>query len=351
MAVLRDGLVPRAPALYHQDHTERLAQARRTNPHQEAIMSNKAVTLFSGLGSSSKALRDLGYDVVAHDFMPEAVETLRSNGFLARQADVREINYSNPLYSDVKVLAGGPPCQPFSQSHDGEGRYDERDMIPEFLRAIAEMLPELFVMEEVQTLTWKRHADYLAMVEDHMRTLGYRVEHKVLNAADYGHAQARKRLFVVGVREDLAQRWEQWITSGEIIAWPSKDEYIPTTMAQRLGWTQATCYVRNQQVPDKRARVESSLDPAYAWPLHRAATTVVGSFRPEVQAAPGYRKAGDGPRQSTKGSVVTTLEERLLLQDMPTDWVVRGSQAKRDLQVGNSVPCGLIRDLIALNQF
>lgn len=309
------------------------------------------VTLFSGLGSSSKALRDLGYDVLPHDFMVEACDTLAANGFQPTLCDVRDIDYSLPWYRDVKVLAGGPPCQPFSQSHDGEGRYDERDMIPEFLRAIAEMLPELFVMEEVQTLTWKRHADYLAMVEDHMRTLGYRVEHKVLNAADFGHAQARKRLFVVGVREDMAQRWEKYITPDEVISWPRTEDYKPVTMAARLGWTQATCYIRNQQVPDERARVKSSLDPAYAWPLRRASTTVVGSFRPEVQAAPGYRKAGDGPRQSTKGSVVTTIEERLLLQDMPTDWVVRGSQAKRDLQVGNSVPCGLIRDLISLNQF
>jgi len=319
-----------------------------------------AVTLFSGLGSSSKALRDLGYFVIPHDFMTEAVDTLRANGFCAAEkVDVRQIDYSS--YPEVDVLAGGPPCQPFSQSHDGEGRYDERDMIPEFLRAIAELLPKLFVMEEVQTLTWKRHADYLAMVEDHMRALGYRVEHRILNAADFGHAQARKRLFVVGVREDVAEERE---TSREIrrpsgrtfytvptdaISWPDKHDYEPVTMAARLGWTQATCYVRNQQVPDERARVASSLDPSYAWPLHRASTTVVGSFRPEVQAAPGYRKAGDGPRQSTRGSVVTTLEERLALQDMPADWVVTGSQAKRDLQVGNSVPCGLIRDLIDLN--
>jgi len=305
-----------------------------------------SVTLFSGLGSSSKALRDLGHLVLPHDFMQEAVDTLRANGFCeARKVDVRDIDYSS--YPEIEVLAGGPPCQPFSQSHDGDGRYDERDMIPEFLRAIAELLPKLFVMEEVQTLTWKRHADYLAMVEDHMRALGYRVEHRILNAADFGHAQARKRLFVVGVREDVAEAYEADGLSGDV-EWLDSVHYTPTTMAERLGWTAATCWVRNQQAPIP-ARVSTSLDESYKWPLHRAATTVVGSFRPEVQAAPGYRKAGDGPRQNTLGSVVTTLEERLMLQDMPTDWVVIGSDAKRALQVGNSVPCGLFRDLVAIN--
>lgn len=310
-------------------------------------MTNTAVTLFSGLGSSSKALRDLGFEVIPHDFMPEAVETLKANGFVnARRIDVRNIDYSS--YPEVAVLAGGPPCQPFSQSHDGDGRFDPRDMIPEFIRAVAELSPELFVMEEVQTLTWKRHIDYLEHVEDCLRALGYRVEHKVLNAADFGHAQARKRLFVVGIREDVAESATRQFVLGGPVAWPDSADYTPVTMAGRLGWGPSEAFYRNQQVPDERAHCEVG-DGRYLWPYDRASTTVVGSFRPEVQAAPGYRRAGDGPRQATPGSVVTTLEERLLLQDMPADWVVCGSQAKQDLQVGNSVPCGLIRDLIDLN--
>jgi len=321
-------------------------------------MSDIAVTLFSGLGSSSKALRDLGLEVKAHDFAPAAVATLRANGFDAIEANVKDLNYDSARFAgNVKVLAGGPPCQPFSQSHDGEGRYDERDMIPEFLRAVASLLPELFVMEEVQTLTWKKHIDYLLMVEDHMRSLGYRVEHKVLNAAHYGHGQARKRLFVVGVREDIAEDREAakplrhggWNVPREPISWLDSSLYTPITMAERLGWTEADCWYRNQAVPDPRAHVDGFEDKRHLWPTRQASTTVVGSFRPEVQAAPGYRKAGDPPRQGTPGSVVTTHEERLMLQDMPTDWIVTGNDAQRDLQVGNSVPCGLIRDLIAAN--
>jgi len=314
-------------------------------------MTNIAVTLFSGLGSSSKALRDLGFEVIPHDFNKDAVATLLANGFSnARYIDVKEIDYSR--YPEVDVLAGGPPCQPFSQSHDGDGRYDPRDMIPEFLRAVAELTPRLFVMEEVQTLTWKKHADYLAMVEDHLSTIGYRVEHKVLNAAEYGHGQARKRLFVVGVREDVAQRWEAFgkFVGADIpvIDWPNTDDYQPVTMAERLGWDFVEILKRNDLAP-KPARIPGTRDPRLRWPLERASTTVVGSFRPDVQAAPGYRKAGDGPRQNAPGSVVTTLEERLLLQDMPADWIVHGSESARALQVGNSVPCGLIRDLIDLN--
>jgi site-specific DNA-cytosine methylase len=87
----------------------------------------------------------------------------------------------------------------------------------------------------------------------------------------------------------------------------------------------------------------------HLWPMARPAVTVVGSFAPEVMAAPGYRSTGDGPRQNAPGSVVTTLEERLILQQMPADWVVKGCKSKRDLQVGNSCPNGLVKALLAPN--
>jgi DNA (cytosine-5)-methyltransferase 1 len=305
-----------------------------------------AVTLFSGLGSSSQALRSLGYEVLAHDFNADAVATLRANGFNAVQTDVREIDYSRPRYTSIDVLAGGPPCQPFSQSHDGDGRYDERDMIPEFIRAVDELAPKLFVMEEVQTLTWKRHADYLAQVIADLEELGYTVEGRVLNAADYGQPQARKRLFLVGVRDDIVRVRRDW--GRPAISWLDKDVYTPVTMAEALGWDDMTCLFRNGQAPAP-AHVFGADSEKCMWPLRRASTTVVGSFRPDVQAAPGYRKAGDGPRQNTPGSVVTTLKERLVLQGMPADWVVKGSKSAQDLQVGNSVPMPLIRDLIEVN--
>jgi DNA-cytosine methyltransferase len=312
----------------------------------------KAVTLFSGVGGSSKALRDLGFWVYAHDFNADACASLKANGFKAFEGDVREIDWSHPRYVDTVVLEGGPPCQPFSQSHDGDGHYDPRDMIPEFLRAIDGLRPELFVMEEVQTLTWKKHRDYFEMVLDHMRTLGYLVDWRILDSSDYGIGQKRRRLIVVGKRLDLLPNdWQNWADCpGLGILWPAKvPDFARVTMAEALGWTSAECWYRNQQVPDERAHVDGFDDKRHLWPLERAATTVVGSFRPEVHAAPGYRKAGDPPRQATPGSVVTTLEERLVLQDFPRDWIVCGKPASRDLQVGNSVPVGMMRRVIEVN--
>lgn len=295
-----------------------------------------AVTLFSGMGGSSKAARDLGHRVLAHDFMPEAVDTLTANGFDAVLGDVRQVDFTDPIYANVKVVEGGPPCQPFSQGGRNKGQYDPRDMMPDFLRCVSEILPETFILENVRGLAGPRHKDYLAKVVSDFEALGYAVDRRVLDCAHYGAGQARKRLFIIGRRLDVVSP-TSWA-----ISWPRKRPEV--TMAQVLGWTPQTCQHRNLQAPEPAWDGVAAL-----WPMTRPSTTVVGSFRPEVQAAPGYRSTGDGPRQNAPGSVVTTVQERLVLQQMPPTWKMRGSTAKIDLQIGNSVPAGVMRDLLALN--
>jgi site-specific DNA-cytosine methylase len=123
--------------------------------------------------------------------------------------------------------------------------------------------------------------------------------------------------------------------------WPRQDA-TPRTMADVLGWDLGDAYEANQQAPRPGGD--------YSWVFTRPSVTVVGSFRADVMAAPGYRVKGDPPRQNTPGSVSCTLTERLLLQDFPADWIVCGSVSKQDLQVGNSVPVGLMQTIIDANR-
>lgn len=317
---------------------EALGERVASNHEACALHANPtAVTLFSGLGSSSKALRDLGFKVLAHDFMPEAVASLNANGFDAVQGDIRAVDFTAPRYADVKVVVGGPPCQPFSQGGRNAGEDDPRDMIPDFIRCVAETFPEVFILENVRGLAGPRHKDYLARRVSELEALGYHVEHRVLDSADHGVAQNRKRLFVIGRRVDR---------SFGVISWPRK--HRQQTMAEALGWTYAEALARAEMAP-VYGEPRPDGKPAWFWVFERPSTTVVGSFRPEVQAVPGFRKAGDGPRQNQPGSVVTTPEERLVLQGMPRDWKVLGSKTKVDLQIGNSCPNPLLRALVERN--
>ena len=304
-----------------------------------------SLSLFAGIGATAHALRDIvGTEVVgAVEWAPPkggrpspqaAAETLRRHGFPVVNQDVRSIDWGR--FGRVDIVTGGPPCQPFSQGGRNGGHTDERDCVPDYIAAVAELRPRLFVMENVRGLAGPRHRAYLDARLEELRWAGYEVDHRVLDASDYRVAQARKRLFVIGVRTDL----------GQPVRWPAKAPR-KITMAEALRWDALETWHRNQAAPEA-ARLPR-LDRRWQWPLERPAPTVVGSFRPDVAAAPGYRNAGDGPRQNAPGSVVTTLEERLVLQGLPRDWEVAGSKAQRDLQVGNTCPPLLMAALLEAN--
>ena len=92
---------------------------------------------------------------------------------------------------------------------------------------------------------------------------------------------------------------------------------------------------------------EGTTEDDMAWTGNRPSPTIVGSFAPDVVAAPGYRKAGDGPRQNAKGSVRVTPEEAAALQTFPDDYVWMGSRSKVYQQIGNAIPPRLAGAVLA----
>jgi len=171
------------------------------------------------------------------------------------EGDVRDLSYAD--FGPVDLVAGGPPCQPFSIGGKHGSLEDERDMIPEFIRAVRECRPRAFIMENVKGLKRRAFHDYLTYVQLQLRHpsvarkdgeswrshrerledrhtsgsesgLAYNVVTRVLNAADYGVPQHRERVFIVGFRSDVGIDWhfpepthsldrlmfEQWV-SGE----------------------------------------------------------------------------------------------------------------------------------------
>lgn len=107
-----------------------------------------------------------------------------------------------------------------------------------------------------------------------------------------------------------------------------------------------TIDARSQPAPTIDTRGRWHVDPD-SWAFDRPSTTIVGSFSPDVVAAPGYRKPGDPPRQNTPGSIRITLEDATVLQSFPTAYPWRGSKTKQWQQVGNAVPPGLARAILA----
>ena len=126
------------------------------------------------------------------------------------QADISEIVPDQLLKTcqvsqdDIWVIYGGPPCQAFSQAGKQKGTDDSRGaLIFEFIRFLKEMAPPYFVMENVSNLKGIGKGALLQKIMEQMSSLGYHIESCILNAADYGNAQKRRRFIFLGSKREL----------------------------------------------------------------------------------------------------------------------------------------------------
>jgi len=167
----------------------------------------RAISLFCGCGGSDLALRRLGFKVVwANDIWETACETYKDN---IPQAKVQVGDISTfREFPKAGLLVGCYPCQGYSQG--GKRRPNEpiNFLYREFDRALRIVQPKAFVVENVNGMAFGRSRDLLDNQICRYRLAGYRVKWAVLNAKDFGVAQNRRRVFLVGIRSDLKFKYE-----------------------------------------------------------------------------------------------------------------------------------------------
>lgn len=364
-----------------------------------------SVELFTGGGGLALGSHFSGFQHQALiEWDGRSCETLASNAERDRvpgtnhwnviRGDVRDFRFSE--FSQIDFIAGGPPCQPFSIGGKARGVDDTRDMIPQFVRAVRELQPRAFLMENVKGLTRPMFRPYFSYVvlqlthptvlrrpdedwESHLgrledvhtsggnRDLQYNVVFRVLNAADYGVPQTRERVFIVGFRRDTGIEWH----------FPE-----PTHSRDALVSAQAISgeYWENHGIfpdpPDLLSRWKLSLDqePAITipWVTVRDAMSDLPEpfvdtdenegvtnhlFRPGAKAYPGHTgslldwpaktlKAGDhgvpgGENMIaySDGSVrYFTVREAARMQTFPDQWRFEGPWSEAMRQLGNAVP-------------
>jgi DNA (cytosine-5)-methyltransferase 1 len=165
--------------------------------------------LFAGAGGMLQGFRTAGWEsVAAVELWKPAVMTL-GQAFPEVEvihADCGDIDYHQ--WYGVDLITGGPPCQPFSTAAVSAGRAkgsdDHRDGWPHAIRAVGEASPSAFLFENVEGFLAANFEPYRRHILKALTDLGYVVKVHKLNAADYGVAQTRIRVFVVGVRPWLA---------------------------------------------------------------------------------------------------------------------------------------------------
>lgn len=169
-----------------------------------------AIDLFSGCGGFSTGLLDAGVRVVAgFDNERRAIEVYNYNhGYRGARGHVVDLGVSSGRgilelagVSSVDLVVGGPPCQAFSIIGKQRGIQDERGMLLlDFVRLISEICPKAFILENVPNLAQIEDGRIFEQVKESFLKLGYSIRAEVLSVIDYGVAQMRRRLFMVGIQ-------------------------------------------------------------------------------------------------------------------------------------------------------
>lgn len=201
----------------------------------------KSIELFAGAGGLAIGTSAAGFKHQAVlELNRNACDTIRRNSELGSidwplfPGDVSQFDFSS--FREVDLVSGGPPCQPFSIGGKHRGHQDKRNLFPEVVRAVRETQPKVVLVENVKGLMRPAFAKFFEYVtlqlsypdlvqrdgeewSDHLsrleqfhtkgkqRGLFYNVVYRCLNAADFGVAQKRERVFIVAFRGDIEANW------------------------------------------------------------------------------------------------------------------------------------------------
>lgn len=284
------------------------------------------------------------------EFNKWACESLRHNfnPELVHEVDVRTFDFLS--IGNVDVVAGGPPCQPFSLGGLAKAHDDARDMFPQAIRAIHDLRPKAFVFENVKGLLRKSFADYFSYIilrlsfpdvcmpdgmswRQHLELLKkidfekyeglkYNVTYKLVNAVDYGVPQNRERVFIVGFRSDVPVDWK----------WP-KPMRVRRTIADAIGHL-ASIAEKN------RPKDHKIVSGAREYPGHSGSDFASPSktIKAGAHGVPG----GENMIRFPDGSLrYMTVHEAKLIQTFPADYTICGKWGEAMRQIGNAVPVRL----------
>lgn len=168
----------------------------------------RVLSLFSGCGGMDFGITSAGGDIVfANDVVENACKTL---GNYFPDTDIRHSDISQiQSFPDVDIVVGGYPCQSFSMAGNRKPNNDDRtNLYKHFLRVLETIQPKYFVAENVSGLKHLGAGSFLEQQLTAYKAAGYQVSYHMVNARAYGVPQSRKRLFIIGVRNDLGQYFE-----------------------------------------------------------------------------------------------------------------------------------------------
>lgn len=324
-----------------------------------------AIDLFAGAGGFSLGLASGGFDVIgAFDSWDVAVESYSANfNHPVVQSDLSKLTGQELLAKigartqSIDLLVGGPPCQGFSVQRIGSDQDTRNHLVLEFGRLVSELQPRLFFMENVPGLIGKRGKDLVAEFKSRMEIAGYQLTSTIINAADFGVPQLRKRIVFAGWKKgqppfvfprssiDL-QRHRTVAEAFEGLPSPPKDlTPHPEDALHRRTRLSPLNQIRIELIPPGGGMQD--LPDDLKVDCHKVGAAKIGHRYVYGRLAPDRPSATITARfdSFTRGKFGhpveprnITLREGARLQSFPDSFKLIGTQEEIAAQIGNAVP-------------
>lgn len=337
----------------------------------------EAIDLFSGSGGTTAGLKAAGVVVKS----AVEIDKVASQTYIRNNpevnlivGDIREVT-GDKLNKTVErvhnnlLLVACPPCQGFSSIRNGGEGDIRNELVFEFLRLIKEMKPEFILMENVSGMSRGKGKEIFKKFYDELKG-GYDTVYDILNAADFGVPQVRKRLVVHGVRKDISKQLtnkislpkpthskegiglDKWVNADVILGLPSisaGEEYkdpqgvIMNHVANNL----SDLNIERIRYIRKNGGSRDSL-PKYLiknWhrnlDLHKDVYGILDINRPSITITGGCMSFSKGRFGHPLEDRALSAREAARLQSFPDNYEFLGTKTQIARQIGNAVPVGL----------
>lgn len=279
----------------------------------------KVLDLFAGAGGLALGFEAQGFETIGYEMEKDYCDTYSHNLNGTCYQVVIDLNTKFPK---ADVIIGGPPCQPFSVRGKQNGASDDRNGFPEFIQAVRQLKPKIFLVENVRGLLYRNHS-YLKDIINSFEELGYKVDYRLFHIVHYGVPQTRQRVVIVGHKGGYSfpHQSKVKVTAGEALGSlathvPKDAKFLTPSMEKYIAnyEKRSACITPRDLHLDKPARTLTCRNLAGATSdMHRI-------------------KLSNGRRRRI------TVREAARLQSFPDSFEFKGSERSAFYQIGNAVP-------------
>lgn len=314
----------------------------------------KVLELFAGCGGLALGLEQASFETIALiDYDQNSCLTLKTNRphwnvineDITKWAKQDLCMLLNLEQNELDLLSGGFPCQAFSYAGKRLGLEDTRGtLFYDYATCLKQLKPKIFLVENVKGLLTHNRGKTFQTMLDLLKKIGYQIKYQVLNAWDYGVAQKRQRLIVVGIRDDLASQID--------FQFPLKHVYKPVLKDVLENVPQSTGY---QYQPAKKAVLDlvpqggcwinlpDDIAKQYMKNSYYSGGGKRGIARRLAMDQPSLTLTTSPMQKQTERchpleTRPLTIQEYARIQSFCDQWVFVGSKASQYQQIGNAVP-------------